>query len=118
MTSTVALGNIPGPVTGDNQWNDKQKPEQHVLEPACFANIHLFSTGNDGNRKRRDTAVRPSIKLPSLPRPMMNAALTGDRGLQNRGAFVNRLIYLLYAIHAVTLISHFLILIYGLIRAM
>jgi hypothetical protein len=118
MTSTVALGNILGPVTGDNQRYDKQKPEQHALEPACFANFHLLSTGNDGNRKRRDTAVRPSIKLPSLPRPMMNAALTGDRGLQNRGAFVNRLIYLLYAIHAVTLIPAFLILIYGLIRAM
>jgi hypothetical protein len=49
---------------------------------------------------------------------MLIAALTGDRGLQNRGAFANRLIYLLYVIHAVTLIPAFLILMYGLIRAM
>ena len=49
---------------------------------------------------------------------MLIAAITGDRGLQNAGTSANRLVYFLYAIHAVTLFPAFFILIYGLIKAL
>jgi hypothetical protein len=49
---------------------------------------------------------------------MLIAAITGDRGLQNRGSNTNRLVYLLYGIHAVTLFPAFFILIYGLLSAL
>ena len=49
---------------------------------------------------------------------MLIAAITGDRGLQNAGTGTNRLVYMLYGIHAVTLFPAFFILIYGLISAL
>jgi hypothetical protein len=49
---------------------------------------------------------------------MLIAAITGDRGLQNAGTTMNRLVYLFYGVHAVTLFPAFFILIYGLISAL
>ena len=49
---------------------------------------------------------------------MLIAATTGDRGIENAGSAANRLVYVLYGIHAVTLFPALFILIYGLFSAL
>jgi len=49
---------------------------------------------------------------------MAIAAISGDRGLRLGGSLTNKLVYLFYAIHIVTILPAFILLIYGLLNAL
>jgi hypothetical protein len=49
---------------------------------------------------------------------MVIAAISGDRGLRLGGSLTNKLVYLFYAIHIVTILLAFILLIYGLLNAL
>ena len=49
---------------------------------------------------------------------MVIAAISGDRGLRLGGSLTNKLVYLFYAIHIVTILPAFILLIYGLLNAL
>lgn len=49
---------------------------------------------------------------------MVIAAISGDRGLSLGGSLTNKLVYLFYAIHIVTILPAFILLIYGLLNAL
>lgn len=49
---------------------------------------------------------------------MIIAAISDERGLRLSGSLANKLVYLFYAIHIVTIIPAFFLLIYGLLKAL
>jgi hypothetical protein len=49
---------------------------------------------------------------------MMIAAVSGERGLRLSGSSANKLVYLFYAIHIITIFPAFFLLIYGLLKAL
>ena len=49
---------------------------------------------------------------------MIIAAISGDRGLRLSGSVANKLVYLFYALHNITIFPAFFLLMYGLIKAL
>ena len=49
---------------------------------------------------------------------MIIAAISGERGLRLNGSITNKLVYLFYAIHIVTIFPAFFLLLYGLFKAL